>query len=516
MPRTIPWTSPPMVIGLLIFGALICGARLDAQQPAAKPDLPAATPRQASGLERARRATVSLEVTGVSGESSGSGVLLSSTGVVATAGHVIHGATQIRVRLANGETYDVVGVLDYDERLDAALLAIAGFELPVAELGNADSIQVGQRIIAIGSPLGLEATVTDGIVSAVRLENGVRKLQISAPVAPGSSGGPLLTESGLVVGLVVSGMRGGGAENLNFALPINYVRGKLAFTAGKSPTPFAEIEYGAEPSMAAVPQRGAGGLSTLARVNDKLHLDFTTLDGAQIMSQEKGQGQLRIKNVIWYVLSQDPNGVFSVERAATRTYRAQGLFSGQDFATETSRTVYQIGSVNRFSSQFERVSSVPQLTSGRSELVGAGTQYSLQVDGGPQRTGSAPPGVFPSAFIGAVTASLPDPLPSQVRFWVLDPEGDRVQEVSLEVLGRERQKVPVAVQDQKCLEGTPTGLVDVEVTRARRRYGLVEETVTLLSRQPHLMVDKDTRCIRVRGLAGPKEASVPPREERPM
>jgi S1-C subfamily serine protease len=517
MARMVPWPSPLVAIGLLLPGVLMSSALLDAQQPAStRPDTTPVTRSPVTGLDRARRATVSLEITGINGQSSGSGVLVSSAGVVATAAHVIHGATQARVRLANGETYDVVGVLDYDERLDAALLAIAGFELPAADLGNADSIRVGQRIIAVGSPLGLEATVTDGIVSAIRLENGVRRLQISAPVAPGSSGGPLLTEQGQLVGLVVAGIRGGGAENLNFALPINYVRGKLAFVASKAPTPFSEIKYGAGAALAGVPQSQGGiGVSTLARVNSQLGLDFMSLDGAQIATQQKGKGQLRLKNVVWYVLSQDPNGVFSVERAATNTYRSQGLIAGQDFARETSRTVYQIGQVNRFSSQFERVSADAGFPSARSELVGAGGQYSLQVNGATPRTGSAPPGVFPSEFVGAVTAALPDPIPARVSFWILDAESDRLQEVTLEVLGTGRRKVPVAVQGQKCVDGTPTRPVEVEVVTVRRKYGLTDETHTVLARQPHLLVDGDVKCVRAKGLQGPAHAP-PSKEVRPM
>jgi S1-C subfamily serine protease len=88
--------------------------------------------------------------------------------------------------------------------------------------------------LTVGTPLGLEATVSDGLVSAFRVEEGTRQVQISAPTSPGSSGGPVITSDGKVIGLVVSGITGGGAENLNFALPINYARGELALASSKS------------------------------------------------------------------------------------------------------------------------------------------------------------------------------------------------------------------------------------------------------------------------------------------
>jgi S1-C subfamily serine protease len=100
------------------------------------------------------------------------------------------------------------------------LIRVAGFELPAATLGNADSLEVGQRLIAIGAPIGLETTVTDGLLSAVRNDGKRKLLQISIPVSHGSSGGPVFTEQGQVVGLVLSGFRADIAENLNFALQL--------------------------------------------------------------------------------------------------------------------------------------------------------------------------------------------------------------------------------------------------------------------------------------------------------
>src|SRR4051812_15621676 len=120
----------------LALGVLTWTHVLGAQGSTPKPEPVSLSTASLTGLDRARRATVSLDVTGVSGHSSGSGVVVLGAGVVATAAHVIHGASEVRVRLPNGEIYDAVGVLDYDERLDIALVAVAGFELQMAELGN--------------------------------------------------------------------------------------------------------------------------------------------------------------------------------------------------------------------------------------------------------------------------------------------------------------------------------------------------------------------------------------------
>ncbi len=494
-----PAICPKLVAWRLSIAFLFANAPLIAQQTAAP-----ASGKAMDGVDRARHATVSLEVSGAGGQSSGSGYLIHNSGIVATAAHVIHGASAVRVRLSSGETYDVIGVLDYDERLDAAIVMIGGFELPIADLGNADSLTVGQRIIAIGSPLGLDATVTDGIVSAVRLDDGVKRLQISTPVAPGSSGGPVLTEQGKVVGMVVSGIRGNGAENLNFALPINYIRGKLGLLIGKAPTPLNEIKFGSRFGTATT-SAGNTGVATLAKVNEGLGIDLSSIDGVQLVHDEKVEGQVRVKATVWYALSRDPSGTPILERGETRAYRSQGLLTAQDLGTTTSRAIFHVGSPNRFTT--ESAEDIDGRQSSRSNLIASGSQYTYQTSGGLQRTGSAPPGVFPQEMIGAVIAGLPDTLPPKVSFWVLDPSGDRVQEVSIEVLGYGKEKIPVAVQSQRCHDRFITRQISADVVRARFRIGLRDETVTLGARRPHLRLGQSLKCLYVPSSAGSTNVS---------
>ena len=154
----------------------------------------------------------------------GSGVIVDRKGFILTNNHVVDQATKIQVQL-NGETtkYNakVVGV---DEETDLAVIKIEpGKDLPVAKLGNSDGVQVGDWVLAIGSPFGLNATVTAGIISAK--DRGVGRqfqkfIQTDAAINPGNSGGPLVDLAGEVIGIntaIITGSRG--YEGVGFALP---------------------------------------------------------------------------------------------------------------------------------------------------------------------------------------------------------------------------------------------------------------------------------------------------------
>jgi S1-C subfamily serine protease len=161
----------------------------------------------------------------------GSGFIVTQDGVILTNHHVIRDATNATVRLASGDVYDRVSVMATDERRDLAVLKVSGFSLPTLGLGNSDSVHIGMDVVAIGSPMGLENTVSTGIVSGRRTEpRGFRLIQISAPASTGSSGGPVLNREGRVIGIAASQFRSG--QNLNFAVPINYARGMLSEVDG--------------------------------------------------------------------------------------------------------------------------------------------------------------------------------------------------------------------------------------------------------------------------------------------
>jgi S1-C subfamily serine protease len=159
----------------------------------------------------------------------GSGVVVDSNGVIITNLHVVQGATKASVRLAKGDVYDDVTVVDFDSRKDLVLLKVKGFNLPTAELGDSDNLSVGDTVFAIGAPQGLELTLSQGIVSALRDSGeGYRVVQTTAAISPGSSGGGLFDDQGRLVGITSFRIKGG--ENLNFAVPVNYIRGMLSTT----------------------------------------------------------------------------------------------------------------------------------------------------------------------------------------------------------------------------------------------------------------------------------------------
>lgn len=152
----------------------------------------------------------------------GTGFLVRADGWVATNFHVIRGASEVSVVLANHREFPVVEIMNASRLHDLVILRIEASHLPVLPLGDSDRVRAGDSVLAIGHPLGFEDTVSNGLISAVRdIEAGLRVLQISAPIAPGSSGGPLFNERGEVIGVATAIISSG--QNLNFGLPSNYV-----------------------------------------------------------------------------------------------------------------------------------------------------------------------------------------------------------------------------------------------------------------------------------------------------
>jgi serine protease Do len=157
----------------------------------------------------------------------GSGVIVDKKGFILTNNHVVDQATKIQVQLNGDRKVYTARVIGTDEETDIAVIKIeADRELPIVTLGNSDGVQVGDWVLAIGSPFGLQATVTAGIVSAKDRANVGRQLQrfiqTDAAINPGNSGGPLVDMAGQVIGIntaIYTGSRG--YEGVGFALPSN-------------------------------------------------------------------------------------------------------------------------------------------------------------------------------------------------------------------------------------------------------------------------------------------------------
>jgi serine protease Do len=157
----------------------------------------------------------------------GSGVILDKSGYILTNNHVVDQASKIQVQISGDTTKYTAKVIGVDEDTDLAVIKIdAGKELHFAKLGNSEGVQVGDWVLAIGSPFGLNATVTAGIISA-KDRGGMgrqfqRFLQTDAAINPGNSGGPLVDMAGQVIGINTAILTGGrGYEGVGFAMPSN-------------------------------------------------------------------------------------------------------------------------------------------------------------------------------------------------------------------------------------------------------------------------------------------------------
>lgn len=166
---------------------------------------------------------------GIPQQGVGSGVIVSSDGYILTNDHVIADSTPINVTLHNGLSY-VARLVGTDPQTDIAVIKIEASSLSAATLGDSSTLRVGDRVIAIGNPLGtLGGTVTEGIISATDREVVVggytmKLLQTSAAVNPGNSGGGLFNMGGQLIGIVNSKSSGEDIEGLGFAVPINTVK----------------------------------------------------------------------------------------------------------------------------------------------------------------------------------------------------------------------------------------------------------------------------------------------------
>ena len=154
-------------------------------------------------------------------KSIGSGFLVSPN-VIATNFHVIENAYSGHVKLVNkDEVYEIDGVVGYSAKYDLALIKI-GHNNGTPLTLKSPSVDIGQKIFAIGNPLGLEGTISDGIISGLRDFEDLSLLQISAPISPGNSGGPIVDENGDIIGVATYSFAGG--QNLNFAIPVEYLK----------------------------------------------------------------------------------------------------------------------------------------------------------------------------------------------------------------------------------------------------------------------------------------------------
>ena len=172
-----------------------------------------------------------------SGSATGSGVIISEDGYILTNNHIVNtsststfyqvsDATKVTVKLYNDETVYNAKIIGKDEATDLAVIKIEKTGLPAATLGNSDNVQVGEFSMAVGNPLGMESTVTAGIISAVNRTitsdgKNYTVIQTDAAINSGNSGGALVNSKGEVIGINTLKLSGTGIEGIGFSIPIN-------------------------------------------------------------------------------------------------------------------------------------------------------------------------------------------------------------------------------------------------------------------------------------------------------
>jgi tetratricopeptide (TPR) repeat protein len=179
-----------------------------------------------SALARQARPAIGVLVTFDAGGkplSQGTAFFVRANGVGITCYHVLSGAASALVRMENGALFPVEGRLAADPARDLALFKVTGKDLPTVPLGDSSTLSSGQRVVAITAPEGLGNTVADGLVSAMQELPSGSVVQVSVPLSPGSSGGPIFDLSGRVVAVVLTE-----GQALNFAIPINAAKPLLA------------------------------------------------------------------------------------------------------------------------------------------------------------------------------------------------------------------------------------------------------------------------------------------------
>jgi S1-C subfamily serine protease len=232
-------------------------------------------------------------------QGTGSGFITSANGQVITNAHVVQGADKVTVTLKDGRVLQGK-VMGLDTVTDVAVVKIEGENLPSVTLGDSEKIKAGEWAIAIGNPLGLDNTVTAGIVSATGRSSSqvgdgskrVNYIQTDAAINPGNSGGPLLNASGQVIGMNTAILRN--AQGLGFAIPINQVQ-KIAaqlVAKGKVEHPFLGVQ------MLSLTPNVRKQLNEDPSAGLKIDVDKGALIGKIIPNSPAAQGGVRVNDII--------------------------------------------------------------------------------------------------------------------------------------------------------------------------------------------------------------------------
>ena len=260
--------------------------------------------------------------------SAGSGFLVDASGIVITNLHVIEDLAAGTVTLASGESYDRFTVRSYDVRRDLAVIQILGYKLPTVRLGESFQVDVGDQVTLIGSPLGfLTGSVATGVISGKRSVDGYQVFQTDAAASPGNSGGPLLNDRGEAIGVLTFKLRAG--ENLNFVVPVEYVKGMLTESQSLSlPQLRGELQKSARRAPDRDPPAAESDAPVTARATPKL--GFTGNAGLLLVQVKPNQTAAfeELVSKLQASLSTTSDAALKAQGAAWKIYEASEPMGG--------------------------------------------------------------------------------------------------------------------------------------------------------------------------------------------
>lgn len=268
----------------------------------------------------------------------GSGFVINNNGQILTNAHVVYGATKVTVTLKDGRTIDgkVRGI---DRVTDVAVIQVDEKNLPSIQLGNSDAIKPGEWAIAIGNPLGLDNSVTAGIVSATGRRSSqigasdkrVSYIQTDAAINPGNSGGPLLNSAGQVIGMNTAILRG--TQGLGFAIPINTAKriANQLIATGKAEHPFLGVQ------MIDLSPQLRQAIANDPSAGFKVDTDRGTLIARVVRNSPAAKAGIRPGDVIQSIDGKTVNNAAEVQQAIDNTkvganVRVQVRRNGQNLA----------------------------------------------------------------------------------------------------------------------------------------------------------------------------------------